>query len=166
MKMRSHHNLIRQDWIFFFNSPELLEGLEFLKLSMKIDPSLLVTNYAPSEPHTILPLHFRSGLNLDLLVNIINEFLNKDKSFNFQAFASESVWHISCSQNNMACMMQLNIYRGKSGYDHVIEAQRCDGEAYLANSIYHRIRCAVEQTEHPERENFSAPVDFMRLVTA
>jgi len=148
----------------FFTSPDLLDGLEFLKSSMKIDPTLFVTNYAPLEPYTILPLHFRSRLNLDLVVNIINDLLSKDQSFSFQAFASESVWHISCKKDNMTCLMQINVYRGKSGSDFVIEGQRCDGEAYLANSIFYRIKSAIESTEFPDRENFSAGYDFSRLV--
>jgi len=148
-------------------SSDLLQSLEFLKSSVVIDPSLFVSNYAPTEPYTLLPLSCRSTLILDHLVSIVTEFLKKDSAFSFQAFASESVWHISYTSGNANCTMQVNIYRGRSGIDHVIEGQRCEGDGFLANSIFYGIKNAIESIEFPERDHIKAvtTMDFMRLIS-
>jgi hypothetical protein len=147
-----------------FQSSELFKGLEFLPNDIPIDPSLFVTNYAPLEPYTILPLSFRTALSLDSLVDLINNHLKHDPSFQFEAFASESVWHIQYAHNNTKVTMQINIYRGKSGMDHVVEGQRCDGDAYLAHAIFHGIKARIELPES-EAAKIASPLDFFRLVS-
>lgn len=144
-------------------SSPLLEGLEFLQSQTVIDPSVFVTNFAPLEPYTILPLSFRSCLPLDILSNIISKFMKDNETFTFQFFASESVWYIN--HTNGHCSMQVQIYRGKSGHDHVIEAQRCDGDSFTANSLFYAIKSAITQTEFPEMGQARPSMDYMHLIS-
>jgi len=144
-------------------SSPLLEGLEFLQSQTVIDPSVFVTNFAPLEPYTILPLSFRSCLPLGILSNIISKFMKDNETFTFQFFASESVWYIN--HTNGHCSMQVQIYRGKSGHDHVIEAQRCDGDSFTVNSLFYAIKSAITQIEFPEMGQARPSMDYMHLIS-
>lgn len=144
-----------------------LFDFESMSCEYSVDPSCLVSEYAHIEPDTVLKTSFRSTLDLSKLCEVMNNFISNQPNVSYQYFASESVWEISYTSKNVSCTMLINIYRGRSGYDHVIEGQKCDGDSFLANSVYYGIRNVIEQVEFPEREQaqLSTQVDYMRLIS-
>jgi hypothetical protein len=104
--------------------------LESLSLSNDIDSSLFVKHYAPTKPYTILPLNFKTILNLPELSNLINDILHEEQYYyniSFEPNYINSSWNISYKQYNF----NINVYDNKNDNTHIVEFH------YKSNSDYY-----------------------------
>jgi hypothetical protein len=116
---------------------------DFSEFYFNIDPSLIVKNYAPIEPYTILPLSFKTNLDLTTISDILNDVLIP---FDIYYLNSESIWYVKHSNNTY---FKINIYREKNNLYHIIEFQRgieCD--MFSITLIFNKIKTEIEKFEN------------------
>jgi len=131
-----------------FGSPGDLgdfSSLEFLGFSSQhINEEKFVKYYAPLEPYTILPLSFKTKLEICEIANIIDNCLNNILNLTFENDYSESVWYFEYSDE----LTQINVYRGKNNSYHIVEFQRCKNcDSFVIMPIYNKIKFEIEKYE-------------------
>ena len=100
--------------------------------------------YAPLEPYTILPLSFKTKLELCEIANIIDNCLNQILGLTFENDYSESVWYFEYSDK----FTKINVYRGKNNSYHIVEFQRCKNcDSFVIMPIYNKIKFEIEKYE-------------------